>query len=59
MTYSLELMARDSKRCIRGYRLRRHIARNAKLNKSTASKAKAVSVIAATSIIPLVAQAFA
>jgi hypothetical protein len=35
----------DSRRSIRGFRLRKHQARLAKLNKSTASKAKAISVL--------------
>lgn len=50
---------RDGARSIAGYRLRKHEALKAKLSKSGASKAKAVSVLVSSSIVALGVQAYA
>jgi hypothetical protein len=49
----------DSKKAIQSYKLRKHQARLAKLNKSKASKAKAISVLLAASIASLPVYSFA
>lgn len=59
MTYSPQDAARDGRRSVRGYRVRKHQARQAKLNKSHALKAKAVSVLLATGMTVLSTVAYA
>ncbi len=57
--YTPSMAKRDGARSIAGYRLRKHEALKAKLSKSGASKAKAVSVLVSSSIVALGVQAYA
>jgi hypothetical protein len=47
----------DSKRSLRGFRMRKHIARQSKLIKSKSRKAKAISVLLAAGVTTLHATA--